>query len=141
MSGSGLFDEPAITECQPKVDAKAETPARARRRMTETQRAAPRRTPPAPAPAAGLVDLASLWPAELRPAIDFLQFGGADLPATAFHLAPGTFIRDPVFWLEGLRRDLAAGPGCPRNCYGSLVADVLRVHELFARGAVLESKK
>jgi len=105
----------------------------ARPRQTSAARRSPRPAPTVPRRQVDLpaADGRNLWPADMRPLIDFLEFAAPELVAAPFHFKPGEFVIEPAGFLAALRRDVAAGPDGPRA--GPLQADLERLRELFGR--------
>ena len=111
-----------------------QTAATRRPRRRETKGPiVPRRPQPVNAADAGdrQGDFAKLWPPAVRPAVDFVQFGGPDLPKSSFWLRSGEMVRDVTLYFERLRGDLAAGPEGP--CAKSAIRDCRTLRILFGR--------
>jgi len=52
------------------------------------------------------------------------RFGEIEPAASGFELRPGVTVIDPVLFHEGMRGDIAAGPGGPRARLGAIQNDL-----------------
>ncbi len=75
--------------------------------------------------------LSAVWDAEMLALIRW--FLGTHPPTEPFELSRGVTVLRPALWWTATRRDIAAGPGCPRARYGALQQDLRRLAALLKK--------